>query len=164
MTNYDWVHVLLKMWVCVCVCVQVGRHGPAACCSTTSRWAPRTPSSSAWRQQTTRRWPRSGWLRCTRYDNQDPRLSLRCTYGLIIPLTLFKHTLITLFIMWGCNKGIWVISAFSFSHACSVSAHLLHSVKPEDIWKPELKMISILIDSQVNREFISRSKIDLEKT
>lgn len=68
------------------VCVQEGRRGPAACCSTTSQWALRTPSSCAWRQETTRRCPPYGWLRCTRFDRKHVQqhqilLTLRQQWG-----------------------------------------------------------------------------------
>ncbi|KAM8913168.1 zinc finger FYVE domain-containing protein 21 isoform 2-T2 [Spinachia spinachia] len=43
-----------------------GRRALTACCSTSSRRAPRSLSSCAWRPRTTRRRPRCGWRRCTR--------------------------------------------------------------------------------------------------
>lgn len=53
----------------VTVSLKEGRRGPPACCSNTNQWALRTSSSSAWRQQTTRKWPHYGWLQCTRRPN-----------------------------------------------------------------------------------------------
>lgn len=94
-----------------CVCVQAGRRGPAACCSTTSRWARRTSSSSAWRRQTTRRWRRCGWLQCTRYDEQTPVLSLH------------KHLLLT---------SSWIHVFFMFIRQ---AAKLLYEAR--DQWRTE---------------------------
>lgn len=65
-----------KSFLIVCVCVQAGRPGPAACCCSTSRWAPRRTSSSAWRLPRTRRWPRSGWAPCIRCATAPPHFGL----------------------------------------------------------------------------------------